>query len=98
MMALIWHEDAEVELSQAALYYEERGEGLGDRFLDEIDAVVARFQVAPEAPRIFDKGCRKARLERFPYAVIYRVMEDSIQIIAVMHSSRKPGYWHSREV
>lgn len=42
--------------------------------------------------------CRKLRVERFPYAVIYRVKEEQevLQIIAVANLQRRPGYWKHR--
>ena len=32
----------------------------------------------------------------FPYALLYRVWNEQIEILAVMHLSRKPGYWADR--
>ena len=32
----------------------------------------------------------------FPYGILYTVERDSILILAVMHCSRKPGYWKRR--
>jgi hypothetical protein len=34
---------------------------------------------------------------RFPYGVIYRLSGDTVEIVAVMHLSRKPGYWKHRQ-
>jgi hypothetical protein len=35
-------------------------------------------------------------MKRFPFVVVYRVTTDRIEIIAVAHGSRKPGYWKKR--
>jgi hypothetical protein len=32
-------------------------------------------------------------LNRFPYAILYRIASDEVQIVAVMHLHRRPGYW-----
>lgn len=32
----------------------------------------------------------------FPFALIYKIREKKIIVIAVMHMSRKPGYWKKR--
>jgi hypothetical protein len=33
---------------------------------------------------------------RFPFGVLYRIKDDHIRIIAVMHLRWKPDYWQSR--
>jgi len=32
-------------------------------------------------------------LRRFPFGVVYRVLAGEIQVVAVAHHRRKPGYW-----
>jgi toxin ParE1/3/4 len=96
MMAVSWHADAGAEFAEAAAYYEEQDDGLGERFIAHADAAVAKLLSAPLIPRCVDGECRKVRLEKFPYAVIYRVGREAVQIIAVMHMSRRPGYWEDR--
>ena len=91
-MFVSWHGDAGEEFSEAAAYYEEQDIGLGERFIVHIEAAVAKLRSAPLIPRCFDGECRKVRLEKFPYAVIYRIGQEAVQIIAVMHLSRRPGY------
>lgn len=41
-------------------------------------------------------GTRKFVLQRFPCAVIYREKESAVQILAVAHGHRRPGYWKDR--
>jgi len=35
-------------------------------------------------------------LRRFPYSIIYLHEPGSIEIIAVVHQRRDPGYWQDR--
>jgi len=35
-------------------------------------------------------------LPRFPYAVVYRDQPERIEIVAVAHAARRPGYWQNR--
>jgi hypothetical protein len=51
---------------------------------------IARISTARES------NIRKCKLPHFPYALIYRIQTDSIQIIAVMHLRQAPGYWKRR--
>ena len=43
-------------------------------------------------------GTRKFLLRRFPYGVVYRITKSAIQVIAVAHGRRRPGYWKSRRL
>jgi plasmid stabilization system protein ParE len=87
---------AEEELGEAVRFYEERRAGLGLEFLDAYEATIARVRERPEAWRVFSPGFRRCLFERFPFALIYRVTESEIIVLAVMHLRREPGYWRAR--
>lgn len=95
-MILDWDREARAEFDDATDYYEEQADGLGDRFIGQIEAVTARILINPLMPRCFYRECRKVKADKFPYVLIYRVKDERIQIIAVMHTSRRPDYWKSR--
>lgn len=82
------------ELSEAAAFYDERVAGLGADFLDEVDAAVARIQEFPEAWSRLSDGFRQCSLRRFPYTLIYTLLDDGeILIVSVFHQSREPRSW-----
>jgi len=91
-----WHDEARAEADAAAAFYNERQPGLAQRFLDDLEDVLRRIQRHPEAYRRIEGDIRKCRVPHFPYGVIYRVRSDVIQIVAVMHTRRSPGYWKQR--
>jgi toxin ParE1/3/4 len=95
-MILDWHREALAEFGEAAHYYDEQVDDLGDRFAGQIEASAARIRINPLMPRCFYRECRKVKADKFPYLVIYRVKNDVVQILAVMHTSRHPDYWKSR--
>jgi hypothetical protein len=35
-------------------------------------------------------------VKRHPYLVVYAILPDQIVVLAVAHTSRKPGYWRER--
>jgi hypothetical protein len=47
-------------------------------------------------PGLESLGLRQRVLERFPFVIVYRVVGDTLQIEAVAHTSREPGYWIGR--
>jgi plasmid stabilization system protein ParE len=88
--------DEEVEL--AFLFYEAQRLGLGYSFLDAVEEGYQRLLANPLARALLPPSGRTRRclLKRFPYGLIYVVKEQKITVVAVMHLSRKPGYWHQR--
>ena len=87
---------AETEFLQGAQYYEDQELGLGTRFINAIKVAVRVASANPHIHREIFRDCRKCRVVRFPYALIFREHNDSIQIIAVMHMKRRPDYWKKR--
>ncbi len=87
---------AEFEMLDAARYYELRQHGLGADFLDEIDSALADIQANPGHCPIGKHSIRKKVLSRFSYVLLYREDQAEIIIQAVMHTSRRPGYWYGR--
>jgi len=41
-------------------------------------------------------GTRRFILQRFPFAIVYRELPAAIQVLAIAHARRKPGYWKQR--
>jgi hypothetical protein len=35
-------------------------------------------------------------VQGFPYKVAYRIRDHDIHIVAIAHTSRRPGYWKNR--
>ncbi len=88
-------EAAQEEIRQAELWYWEQSEAAALSFDQEIQQSLSRLR---EFPGIGPKNdnTRRWLMFRFPYAIIYRIEEDHILIVALAHQAQKPGYWHSR--
>lgn len=84
------------ELTDAWRWYEEQREGLGDEFRACVDAAMAEIARAPLAwPRI-RADARRRLVRRFPFAVLYLVEPEHIEVLAVFHTSRDPKVWQGR--
>jgi plasmid stabilization system protein ParE len=88
--------EAEDELFEAALWYNEQQPGLGQRFLDAAVAAISKAATLPVAYPILYRSIRRALLQRFPFGVFYRVEEGRIVVLAVLHGSRHPRAWRHR--
>ncbi|MCD6389407.1 MAG: type II toxin-antitoxin system RelE/ParE family toxin [Desulfobulbaceae bacterium] len=96
MMRLQFHPDVSNEIKASYKWYQQKVEGLGDDFLNELEAA---YQAIVELPRTwprFQNHFRRFLFSRFPFSVIYRIDGYSIYVVAVMRNSRKPGYWLDR--
>ena len=96
MTGAVFHPEAKAEMIAAAGWYDERVDGLGSAFLDEVEAAVARIVANPEAWAIVRGEVRRHLLHRFPFGILYRTEPDQIFVLAVMHLHREPHYWEHR--
>ena len=72
---------------------------LAAAFVAEVEDAIKTLPLSPntwpviEAPQI-----RRYLLKRFPYSIYYRwePEPDRVSIYAIMHFSRRPGYWRDR--
>ena len=84
------------EMLRAARWYDRRGEGLGDRLLDDIRASLLAILDFPAAFPSIDSVYRRKLLDAFPYALVYRIDGETLSVIAVANFKRRPGYWRNR--
>jgi toxin ParE1/3/4 len=84
------------ELIDAAAFYERQRPGLGDRFIDEVERVIALLTEHPELGAGVLRDIRFIVLDRFPFRLVYAVEDSAIRIIAVAHQKRRPNYWRGR--
>ena len=87
---------AESDIERAAAWYENRRTGLGFRFLDATDQLLARLRVSPLQFPLVSTDVRRALLHTFPYAVYFRAIDDVVVVLAVLHLRRDPRAWHTR--
>ncbi len=81
---------AEEEYWSAFHYYEEQQPGLGKKFEKETEDLMDHLQVNPYLFQRKFKHYREAIYRRFPYFIVYEVIEKSIIIHSFFHTSRNP--------
>jgi toxin ParE1/3/4 len=95
-MRLIYHDEAEEELAEAARFYQARSPGLGERLLDDFAAAIAENQKSPGLWPVVEGDLRSRTLRRFPFSVYYRVEGEQIRILVFKHHRQHPDYWRHR--
>jgi plasmid stabilization system protein ParE len=91
-----FHPAALEEADAATAWYAERSEFSPELFLEELDWAVGRIAANPQAYARFEAGTRRILLPHFPYQIIFRNRQGGVEILAIAHTRRRPGYWHSR--
>lgn len=86
------------EIQDAARRYEAQRQGLGDELLIEVQRVLALLEQYPQfgVTLTSDLRARQVPLRRFPYRLIYRFDVSDFVVVALAHTSRRPGYWRDR--
>lgn len=87
---------AELDIANAASGYELVWPGLGDRFLDRLREIRIQIEHAPDSCTEVYPGVRRALMHHFPFGVLYRVLPDQVQIIAVLPDKADPAKFDAR--
>ena len=96
-----YHPAARDELRAAIRYGEADRAGRGARLEAAVNRVLRRLvqfpESAPRWPQLRSPfEIRRAIVKRHPYLVVYAILSDQLVIIAVAHTSKRPGYWRRR--
>jgi len=92
-----FHEEAGTEYDAAFDWYFQRSPDAAVKFDSEVERAIEEILKTPQRWAIGPYGTRRFLLRRFPFILIYRERASgNIQIIAVAHASRKPGFWKKR--
>lgn len=97
-MKLRLHRLAVEEIDHEVDYYESIHAGLGAELEDEIDAALEMIRRVPEvgAPWKHRTDRRVFVLSRFPFTLPYQIIGGEVVVLALAHTSKRPGYWASR--
>jgi len=90
------HPSALEEAEAAIEWYGRRSTRAAGMFLDELDRAINEIGDQPGQFADYEFGTRRMVLRRFPYLVVFREAVDGIEIIALAHGRRRPGYWRDR--
>ena len=87
------HPEAIAEARAARQWYASRSAEATEAFVAELDVALDRIGEAPRTWPPYLADTRRYLLRRFPFFVVFREVDDRVQIVAVAHARRQPGYW-----
>jgi len=94
--AVRFHRLAELELNEAAEYFDREYAGLGSALLSAVERCVQDILQFPESGTIVSPLLRRRLVRRFPYSVLYEPKPGEVRVLAIMHAKRRPNYWANR--
>jgi plasmid stabilization system protein ParE len=89
-----FHPAAREEADRARDWYAARSKEAAAGFISELEHAVGRVREAPERWPRTAHGMR--RYVSQDIHSIYRVTPELVEVVAVAHHRRRPGYWASR--
>ena len=87
---------AAAEIDEAFLWYESQRTGLGEEFLAEVNSTLDTVREMPELYAVVWRDTRRAMLVRFPYSLLYRLVNNQVIVVACFHGKRDPKRWQGR--
>lgn len=91
------HPEAAEEHKKQVAHYEEIQVGLGRRYHSEFRNVLALVCASPDRSRVvLAPDIRRAMFTVFHFDLVYREVDGLVQVLAIAHHRRQPGYWVAR--
>lgn len=90
-------EEAEHDIEEGYVWYEDQRTGLGEEFLESLDQAKSAIVQNPTTYRIrYKKKIRGFVVDRFPYLILYVVNGKDIDVISVFNTHQHPRKWKKR--
>jgi plasmid stabilization system protein ParE len=96
MKRVVFHPDAKAEANGAIDWYLARNESAAFDFAAGLRAAYSALRKNPNMFPAYLRGTRRVILDRYPFSVVFREVSSGLQIVAVAHAKRRPGYWSKR--
>jgi plasmid stabilization system protein ParE len=91
------HPAAIKEARKAYRWYLRRSPSAASRFQAAFEAAIEQIVESPILWPTYLHGTRYRPLRRFQFIVVYRQRGKRLQVVALAHGKRKPGYWKRRK-
>ena len=97
MSRVRWLPEAEEDYEEGYEWYFEQSERAAEGLERAVDGAIQKIATSPETYPHCGPNHQLVTMRPYPYRIIYRVDRNEIIIIAVVHGSRQPGFWRTRD-
>ena len=91
-----FHPAAAQEAEEAYDWYVVRSPDAAHGFREELRHAVDAVAESPETWPRHGRRARRYVFPRFPFSLVYVLRRAEVEVFAVAHAKRRPGYWRSR--
>ena len=77
-------------------WYSERSPRSALRFSDAVDAALVKIAAHPSKFISSDGVHRECPVKKFPFRIVYRLIDNRVLVVAIAHAKRRPSYWRNR--
>ena len=91
MAEVVWTQRAEAHLQEIYNRLEDRNDGAGDKFLEEVESALGLIQGFPHIGRIFHHPIRRRVIHDGIYGIFYVPENRGVVIIGVQDLRQRPS-------
>ena len=91
---LLIKEEADLDITEAYKWHEDKRKDLGGEFLIELDEYFSFLENNPYLCQVRYKSYRLFPLKRFPYLIVYEIDNENVIVYSVFHMSKDPRKRH----
>ncbi|MDZ7619394.1 MAG: type II toxin-antitoxin system RelE/ParE family toxin [Patescibacteria group bacterium] len=88
--------DARRDYDESFDWYSARSVEAAVGFCDAVDSALSQIVANPTRFASPDGTHRECPVKKFPFRIVYRLIENRVLIVAVAHAKRRPRYWCDR--
>ena len=98
ILTLVVRPEVDDDLLQAEEWYDQQEPGLGQKFLKNVSETIDRLL---QNPFLYYVRHRRGQVRwlythRFPYRIIFRVVDNTVIVYAIIHGARHDRNWTTR--
>ena len=94
--SIVLTRDADADIGLVFAWYQPIDPNLAVRFVLEGRTTMDRIGQFPFMFPLVNGSVRRARLNRFPYAIYYLVERKKVSVTAILHDRRSDNVWRQR--
>lgn len=83
-------EEAEKDIDESILWYEDQQTNLGIRFYFELLKNTSKLKSHPQYYSFIKEEYRQLVIPQFSYKIVFKNFSDMVVVLAIFHTSRNP--------